>query len=202
MNSYKITYVIDEGETEQTFITERTETAARRVFKSMSGNREIVDVELYDTDVPATKQQEREALEKIKSMVAELGPNSYLKTAFEGVFEDAETNIENDFAFSMKARFENTEEKLKEMGSKYNALKTDASHMKERLEELGGLIDSLKDELRQKDGIIEQTRAAADSLNHFLAEQKEATVAESSRADTAEAEVIQLKAKLYDLLVK
>lgn len=129
MNSYKITYVAGEGDTEQTYITERTEAAARKFFKKVSGGREIVDVELYDTEASATKEQERETLEKIKAMVAELGPQSYLATAFEGTFEDAETNIENDFAFSMKARVESLEEQLREAGGKYNALKTDAAHL-------------------------------------------------------------------------
>ena len=145
MNSYKITYVAGEGETEQTYITERTEAAARKFFKKASGGREIVDVELYDTEASATKEQERETLEKIKAMVAELGPHSYLATAFEGTFEDAETNIENDFAFSMKARVESAEEKLREMGGDYNALKRDVAHLeaerdaaREELEALRG----------------------------------------------------------------
>lgn len=145
MNSYKITYVAGEGETEQTYITERTEAAARKFFKKASGGREIVDVELYDTEASATKEQERETLEKIKAMVAELGPQSYLATAFEGTFEDAETNIENDFAFSMKARYESSEEKLREMGSDYNALKRDVARLeaerdaaREELEALRG----------------------------------------------------------------
>ena len=104
MNSYKITYIVGEGETEETYITERTEAAARKLFKKASGGREITDVELYDTDAPATKDQERETLEKIKAMVAELGPQSYLATAFEGCFADAESNIENDFGDSTVQR--------------------------------------------------------------------------------------------------
>lgn len=131
MNEYRITYVIGEGETEQTYITERTEAAARKLFKKLSGGREVTDVELYNADAPATKAQEREALEKIKAMVAELGSQSYLATAFAGCFEDAETNIENDFAFSMKVRVESAEEKLREMGSEYNAVKLDAAHLRE-----------------------------------------------------------------------
>lgn len=31
MNRYKITYIVDEGETETAYITERTEAAARKV---------------------------------------------------------------------------------------------------------------------------------------------------------------------------
>lgn len=51
-----------------------------------------------------TKEQERKALEQIKKIVAGLGENSYVATAFEGCFEIAEENIENDFACSMKQR--------------------------------------------------------------------------------------------------
>lgn len=54
----------------------------------------------------ATKEQERKALEKIRKIVADLGENSYIGTAFEGCFEIAEENIENDFACSMKQRAE------------------------------------------------------------------------------------------------
>ena len=177
MNSYKITYVAGEGKTEQTYITERTEAAARKFFKKASGGREIVDVELYDTEVSATKEQERETLEKIKAMVAELGPMSYLATAF----EDAETNIENDFAFSMKARVDSLEEQLREAGSKYNALKTDAAH-----------LEAERDAAREKLAAAQEQIAALkrqqlpDALRRDLVDMLTAE-AQASRARMAEA---------------
>lgn len=137
MNRYKITYIVDEGETEAAYITERTEAAARKVFKTVSKGREITDVELYDTNVPATKEQERETLSKIKQMVEELGPQSYLATAFRGAFEDAEQNIEDDAAYSWYDRAESATKR--------------AEAAEERLKELGGLVDSLKEQLRQKE---------------------------------------------------
>ena len=144
MNSYKITYVAGEGETEQTYITERTEAAARKVFKKASDGREIVDVELYDTEASATKAQEREALEKIKAMVAELGPQSYLATAFEGVFEVAEMNIDEDAAYSFPGRVSLLEEQLKEMGSKYNAARSDVEVLRSQLDHAQEQADALK----------------------------------------------------------
>lgn len=57
----------------------------------------------------ATKEQERKALARIKKIVEELGENSYTGMAFEGCFEVAEENIENDFACSMKQRAEHAE---------------------------------------------------------------------------------------------
>jgi hypothetical protein len=57
-----------------------------------------------------TKEQEKKALEQIKAIIASLGEGSYIATAFEGCLEDAESNIENDFADSMKARYESAKE--------------------------------------------------------------------------------------------
>ena len=62
-----------------------------------------------------TKDQEREALQQIKALVADLGPNSYIATAFRGVFDIAEENIENDFSGNpeeYKARAEAAEAQL------------------------------------------------------------------------------------------
>ena len=134
MNEYRITYDTTEGNGQLTII-ERSEATARRAFKANHKGAEISDIELIDSDVSATKDQERETLEKIKAMVAELGPQSYLATAFEGCFEDAETNIENDFAFSMKSRVDTAEEKARELGSQYIAAKTDATHLKAQLDD-------------------------------------------------------------------
>lgn len=53
-----------------------------------------------------TKEQELKALDQIKKIVADLGENSYIGAAFEGCFEIAEYNIENDSACSMKQRTE------------------------------------------------------------------------------------------------
>ena len=181
MNSYKITFSYPEGGIETAHITERTEAAARKRFAKMYGKAEITDTELVSTDAPATKEQERETLEKIKAMVDELGPMSYLATAFAGTFEDAETNIENDFAFSMKARVESAEEELREMGSDYNALKTDAAHLEAER-------DAAREELAaaQEQIAALKRQQLPDALRRDLVEMLTAE-AQASRARMAEA---------------
>lgn len=62
-----------------------------------------------------TKKQEREALEQIWKIVEKLGADSYVATAFEGCFEIAETNIENDWACSMKQRAESAAQAASKM---------------------------------------------------------------------------------------
>lgn len=53
-----------------------------------------------------TKEQERQAIQKIRKIVESMGENSHLVTAMEGVLEAAEENIEYDTAFSLKGRAE------------------------------------------------------------------------------------------------
>lgn len=52
----------------------------------------------------ATKQQEREALAKIRKIVDALGEDSYIGASFTGCFELAEENIEMDFACNLQDR--------------------------------------------------------------------------------------------------
>lgn len=145
MNSYKFTFHYPEGSDETAFITERTEPTARKaLLKRFGKDIEITGSELHDTDVNATKEQERETMEKIKAMVAELGPQSYLKTAFEGVFEVAEMNIDEDAAYSFPGRVSLLEEQLKEMGSKYNAARSDAEVLRSQLDHAQEQADALK----------------------------------------------------------
>ena len=104
------------------------------------------------SDAPATKQQERDALEKIRKIVEELGPDSYIATAFDGCFKDAEANIENDWALSMKDRWLTSDREL-----------NDAN----------GTIEELRDKLAESEKDYEAAHATA----HQIAEEKDAEIA-------------------------
>lgn len=89
----------------------------------------------------ATKEQERKALERIKKIVEELGEGSYIGTAFEGCFEVAEENIENDFACSMKRRAESAEATMHKAHSKVTELKGQLKEAEAKIEELQKALD-------------------------------------------------------------
>ena len=225
MNSYKITFHYPESSDETAFITERTEAAARKALVRQYGkDAEVVDVELHDTDANATKEQERETLEKIKAMVAELGPQSYLKTAFEGVFEIAEMNIDEDAAYSFPGRVSLLEEQLKEMGSKYNAARSDAEvlnsqldHVREQIAAAQEQIATLKrghlpEELRRDLWVMTTTEAEASRARMAEAAEKMAVGADNPacvlfkdsvalyRAEKARAEAMEQRAAELDAL--
>lgn len=91
MNDYKVLEISGSGELTAN-ITAIDEKDARRIFRERykgNGQREIT-VTLIRENTPATKAQEREALEKIKAIVATLGPRSYVGTALDGCLEAAE----------------------------------------------------------------------------------------------------------------
>ena len=53
-----------------------------------------------------TKKQEQEALNKIKEILADFRPDTYLGMAFDGIIDDAQTNIDCDFGGSYKERYD------------------------------------------------------------------------------------------------
>lgn len=225
MNSYKITFRYPESSDETAYITERTESAARKALvKRFGKDAEVLDVELHDTEANATKEQERETLEKIKAMVAELGPQSYLKTAFEGVFEIAEMNIDDDAAYNFPGRVDDLEKRLKEMGSVYNAAKRDADVAQKALEDARAQLEEaqeqiaalkrqqLPEELRRDLWVMVTTEAEASRARMAEAADKMATGADNPgcvlfkdgvalyRAEKARAEAMEQRADELDAL--
>lgn len=93
-----------------------------------------------------TKEQERKALAQIKKIVEGLGEDSYIAAAFEGCFEDAELNIENDAAFSMKTRADMLEKDLKEAEARLEASRNEQEALKRKLEAKDKTIENLTKE--------------------------------------------------------
>lgn len=134
MNIYKISYKMAGLGENFSEARGRNEAEAKRNFKATEIGKAVpissVTVELIRENELATKQEERETLEAIKKMVEELGPQSYIATAFEGCFRDAEDNIEDDAAYSMKSRFEYSEEQLAKAQEEIKRLKTGFDYAK------------------------------------------------------------------------
>lgn len=179
MNEYKITYT-GEGEGYQ-LVIERTEAAAKKFFLSMNKGikLDIASIELYRENAIATKQQERDALAAIRKMVEELGPQSYLATAFDGCFEDAENNIENDFADSMKARWLHADAQLNAAKGTIEELKAHERSMKETI-----------DRLQQERDAAEARQVAETDLFHLIRLAEEDLAAAEQRRDTAAKDIV------------
>lgn len=130
----------------------------------------------------ATKEQERKALEQIKTLVKSLGENSYLEAAFDGAFGLAEQNIDNDAAFTTRyyiervIKAEDTEKSLKE--------------------ELSVTKESLEATKSAHGIMVEKLDAAKNEAKKYAFEAADM----KDRLDIANQEILKLKAKLYDYM--
>lgn len=153
----------------------------------------------------STKEQELEVLAKIRNLVDELGPDSYVGTAFRGCFEDAQYNIENDFACSPYSRWM-TEKK------KADGLEEQVADLKNRITNVinqnTNLIATYQAESEEKTIEIDTLRTKCKTLQEQVTSLKEERETLSNllsdsvlRTSKAEADIIHLKARLYDYLV-
>lgn len=190
MNTYEISFQRSNGTTVTDRVVAATPGEAKKLFKEIYRHSEEfqnkdLKVELVAEGVPSTKDQEREALEKIKAIVESLGPDSYIGTALEGCFEIAEENIENDFACSMKQRVEavvveNTrlKEKIKRLEDELAECEKDyeAAHAAahEVAAEKDAVISSLKARVLSADDLTDCIQMARDSAYGYREKMEEA----------------------------
>ena len=140
-----------------------------------------------------TKEQERKALAKIMKIVEELGENSYIGTAFEGCFEIAESNIEYDFADSMKHRAESAERDAKKIGDLYTKASKELGEKNEFIEKLK------KEQDREMNRIGDLNKQLQETCDSSIANWNQARELEKT-LEAKEMEIMKLKAKLYDLM--
>lgn len=115
MDLYEISATLENGAVHKTKIYEiNQERALNRASKfalqfDPTGCAKKT-VQLIQKNAGVPKETERAFLNEIKEILEGLGENSYCAWAFEGCVEDAEENIGNDSAVSMRGRWEDERE--------------------------------------------------------------------------------------------
>lgn len=190
MNTYEISIQRENGTTCTDRVVAATPAEAKKLFREIYRHGEAfqskdLKVELVAENTAATKDQELEALEKIKAIVESLGPDSYVGTAFEGCFEIAEDNIGNDFACSMKQRVEKLEkanqalldqvkylkDKLAESRKDYEGIR---SFSREVVAEKDAEISRLKNMVLSDDDLTDCIQMAREAAYGYLLEMEKA----------------------------
>lgn len=143
----------------------------------------------------ATKAQEREALEKIEQIINGLGESSYVAMAMDGMIEDARENIENDFALSWKDRAEHAQKVVADKDAVIAKLYKQNDQLARDLE----VAKLDHDELKEDFELVLQKK---NDYHDDMIKVSNACAAAEQKVAELEDEVIRLKAKLYDLLVK
>ena len=129
--------------------------------------------------IMTTKEQERTALNKIRNILGTLDADSWVNTAFKGVCDIAQENIDNDFACSPVERVEELEnevEQYREYQKMYKTAKNDAEHYKGEYDALKEAYEKTRKDIseiaaqriKQKDAIemmIQKLENGLDELN-------------------------------------
>lgn len=150
-----------------------------------------------------TKEQERKALDKIRKIVAELGEDSYVATAFEGCFEVAEQNIDNDWACSLKQQVESRDKEIHNLQLENSNLRLDLKAEKEYHELALQNLQAASSNCADFKDTIQDLKTEINRLNAELS--NVSLIEETNRAyykdllNTQENKIVHLKAKLYDL---
>lgn len=169
MNLYEISATLENGAVHKTKVYEiNQERALNRAskfalqFDPTGCAKKTVQMIQKNAGVP--KDTERAFLNEIKEILEGLGPDSYCACAFEGCVEDAEENISNDFAVSMRGRWENERE----------AHEKTRKSLTEKLNEQGQRIAELEAEVQKARQMEAQARkeAAEDKIALEKAKEK------------------------------
>ena len=86
-----------------------------------------------------SKAQELATLEKIEQLVNELGEGSYLSETFQGIFDEARQNIENDWGCGFsdyKEAYERYSKQAEEYRKKYESAKSTIIMLCNQIEEV------------------------------------------------------------------
>ncbi len=142
-----------------------------------------------------TKDQERKALEQIRKIVEGLGENSYIGMAFEGCFEIAEDNIENDLGRSMKQRCRSAEKESAKLANDVVRLQKTNRVLMEENENIARKYDKEKESGTAFAVKYAELDARAEEYKYKLCETE-------NDLEAAQMEIMKLKAKLYDYMVK
>lgn len=197
MNTYEISFQRSNGTTVTDRVVAATPGEAKNLFKEIYRHSEEfqnkdLKVELVAEGVPATKDQERKALEKIKAIVEALGPDSYIGTALDGCFEIAEENIENDFACSMKQRVEAVVVENTRLKEKVKKLEKEVSTMALDNRDLRLAIKKEKEEASATETALRERAVSDDDLTDCIQMARDSAYGHQEKMEEAAASVVEL----------
>ena len=135
-----------------------------------------------------TKDQERQALAKIDKIIKEAGPDSYIGITFAGIVEQAEENITNDWGICPVKDLEAAQERIDENTRTIAKLET-----------------ACRDHMQETEDADERYKNERNLAFEYLAKLNETAGKLDAANDTIknlQAEIVTLKAKLYDLMTQ
>lgn len=141
-----------------------------------------------------SKEEERAALKKIQKIIDGLDPFGYVASAMIGVIELAEDNIRDDFCLDFPGRIRHAEQRAE-------LAETEATDAKNALNVVKKERDTAERRLQETAETYQRTWTDLEEARRAAEEAERGRLAALADKAELEAELIRLKAKLYDLIV-
>jgi uncharacterized protein YeeX (DUF496 family) len=151
------------------------------------------------TKTIATKQEEKNALLKIQKIVENLGENSYLGMAFEGIWKIAENNIENDFGVSASDYIKKCELLEHENRSLENKILYLQEAHKNEINKQNFNLNNFSKLCDYKDEIMKIKESELQEYNEKISKYESTITNLSNGIRDLEKENLILKGKIYDI---
>lgn len=143
-----------------------------------------------------TNAQEREALAKIREILEGFDPeDTYIGKAFEGCIEQAEENLRNDWMLSWKHRYEAKANSVEGILNANTELKRALNQRDDTIARLNAMNEDAGKEMSSMTNELMKLRREEHELRCKLVEATET-------ADGLKQTILELKAKLYDMMVR
>lgn len=148
-----------------------------------------------------TKAEGYEALRKIEEILEGFDPEeTYIGKAFEGCVEQAKQNIDNDWLYSWKGRYLDEQAKNCKLSDKLSASEEHRVELTNTLNQKDDAIARLEDARKLLSKEIVQLYGTLDYKDETCKDLEDKLEEEHQKLEKSQAEIIRLKAKLYDMM--
>lgn len=148
-----------------------------------------------------TKTEEHEALIQIRKILKDFDPeDTYVGKAFEGCVEQAEENLSNDWMRSYKDRYKGAQETVEARVKQIAELTKELNQKDDAIARLEDAKNQLSEELEKAK---KNEQIAIKEFHKWLNEYRSlnSTFKETwLKLEKAQTEILELKAKLYDMM--
>ncbi len=192
MKKFEIVATRENGTLITEFIYAASEKAALKDFNEVyrhAGKVKIDHIIDLGGGFPATKAQERAAVEEIKAIVDALGTDSYVATALHGCLDDAERNIADDAAYSMHDRWQTAQRRCEELEQKVETLEEAIISERETTAAYKCHYEELEEKVMSDDDRYDLYRLVCEKLDELdrLLKEAEAAIIENAEHPETEA---------------
>ena len=145
------------------------------------------------------KSEEMRILEQVRNLIS---VTEYVKQAFTGVFDMAESNIDNDMWDSMPDRLEDRDREIQKLKAEIIRQNKESGALEHERDVLRQKVEDLNHDYNLEEKHNAELIKALKDMNEEYTKAQDIIAEWQERGGNMRLEIMELKAKLYDYMTK